>query len=635
MTERVKELQTEAQRLTDAGYSVIAVNSLTKMPLGSWKQNQVERILPHISRGNSIALVCGKVSGGLECIDLDLKYSIDPQADWEKIKSILKKECKGWVKQVVIEASQNGGYHILYRCDEVQGNQKIASRPLTQQEIDAAESVGVKPEQHKTIVETRGEGGYFVCAPSDGYTIMSGDFATLKPITVEMRRSMLAALKAMDTMPKPTKDTTPRHLGVSPFDDFNDRGDIIDVLEKHFTITKERGNKIYLKRTGSTSHGAHGAEYDSDLKKLYVWTGNSGVFEPNRAYNHTQVYHLIDGHSSYSETHHKLRDMGFGDTWSSFSPEAIKFQEEVVVNAYDSIATADEIEVYLEAVREGRIQMGLPYRINRLDDHLVYKRANLIMNIGHANLGKSTVSWYQMVLLNKWYGLRGLIFSSENKEGQIARSFIQFRFGKKITEMTADEYSEAKIWFYSNFKIIKSDFLYTYKDILTIAKMVIRSEPFDTLLIDPYNSLDVDFKSVKGESEYRYHLRALTEMRIYCKTYDCAVFLNAHCNTAALRFKDKNGFPVPPQEGDVEGGGSFVNRADDMFATHRLKKHPERWMYTELHVHKIKDTETGGKPTPYEFPVLLRMRKDGCGFEDELNRDPMTWDGKSIFDVPF
>lgn len=632
MTERVKELQTEAQRLTDAGYSVIAVNSLTKMPLGSWKQNQVERILPHISRGNSIALVCGKVSGGLECIDLDLKYSIDPQADWEKIKSILKKECKGWANQVVIEASQNGGYHILYRCDEVQGNQKIASRPLTQQEIDAAEKVGIKPEQHKTIVETRGEGGYFVCAPSDGYTIMKGDFAKLKPITVEMRRSMLAALKAMDTMPKPKIDNAPRHLGVSPFDDFNDRGDIIDLLcANGFSVASENDKKIMLKRVGSDNR--YGADYDKTRKVLYVFTSNT-VLEANRGHNHTQVYTVLTCNGDYSLAHRQLRDMGFGDKWSEYKPETQEYYKKEI-DAYSNIATPEEINAYLDDVREGRLQQGLPYKIHRLDDHLLFKRGNFVINLGGAGSGKSNISWYKMVLLNKWYGLRGLIFSSENSIGAVPKKFMEFRFGKKLSEMTADEYEEAKVWFHANFKIIRSEILYTYKDLLIIAKDLIRKEPYDTLLIDPYSSLDIDLKDITGVSEHQYHYKAMSEIRIFCKTYDCTVFLNVHAVTSALRNKDSDGNVRPPMAADAEGGGKSVNRADDFFVTHRLEGDAARWRETQLHVRKVKEYETGGRPTPYKNPVILTMTPDQCGYRDELNRDPMTWDGKSIFDVPF
>jgi hypothetical protein len=38
-------------------------------------------------------------------------------------------------------------------------------------------------------------------------------------------------------------------------------------------------------------------------------------------------------------------------------------------------------------------------------------------------------------------------------------------------------------------------------------------------------------------------------------------------------------------------------------------------MFSELHVLKIKETETGGRCTPYGEPLRLRMVKNNVGFE--------------------
>jgi len=51
---------------------------------------------------------------------------------------------------------------------------------------------------------------------------------------------------------------------------------------------------------------------------------------------------------------------------------------------------------------------------------------------------------------------------------------------------------------------------------------------------------------------------------------------------------------------------------------HRITQHPTDWMVTELHVRKIKDTETGGRPTPLDIPVKFEMYKGGCGFMERL-----------------
>ena len=42
----------------------------------------------------------------------------------------------------------------------------------------------------------------------------------------------------------------------------------------------------------------------------------------------------------------------------------------------------------------------------------------------------------------------------------------------------------------------------------------------------------------------------------------------------------------------------------------------EAFNITELHIRKIKETETGGQVTPFEHPIKLRSRKGVVGFED-------------------
>ena len=69
----------------------------------------------------------------------------------------------------------------------------------------------------------------------------------------------------------------------------------------------------------------------------------------------------------------------------------------------------------------------------------------------------------------------------------------------------------------------------------------------------------------------------------------------------------------------------FVNRADDFYVLHRYIQHPSEWMFTHLHVRKIKEIETGGKPTPIDDPIKFRSMIDNVGFEI---------DGKAILDIP-
>ena len=66
---------------------------------------------------------------------------------------------------------------------------------------------------------------------------------------------------------------------------------------------------------------------------------------------------------------------------------------------------------------------------------------------------------------------------------------------------------------------------------------------------------------------------------------------------------------------DAEGGSKISSRADDIWCIHRYVQHPTDWMYSNIHVLKIKENETGSRPTTFEQPIQLRMKVNNVGFE--------------------
>ena len=96
--------------------------------------------------------------------------------------------------------------------------------------------------------------------------------------------------------------------------------------------------------------------------------------------------------------------------------------------------------------------------------------------------------------------------------------------------------------------------------------------------------------------------------------------------TEAQRRMGDDGYVVAPQAPDTEGGGKFVNRADNFLTFHRKVNHDEPNMKRtmEFHVRKIRETETGGEPTSDTHPLMWRMSLDGTRFIDTF--------GKPLFD---
>ena len=72
---------------------------------------------------------------------------------------------------------------------------------------------------------------------------------------------------------------------------------------------------------------------------------------------------------------------------------------------------------------------------------------------------------------------------------------------------------------------------------------------------------------------------------------------------------------------DIEGGGKWVNRCDNFAVLHRYTQHEDEWFITQVHIRKIKETSTGGKPTFIDKPVKCVKYKQSF---EVLNVNPLT-----------
>ena len=151
------------------------------------------------------------------------------------------------------------------------------------------------------------------------------------------------------------------------------------------------------------------------------------------------------------------------------------------------------------------------------------------------------------------------------------------------------------------------------------AKAIKDAWNYDGLMIDPYNSLAKDATLLRQVGGHEYDYQIASEMRLFCKEHNVAMWLNAHAVTESLRkTHDKDhefaGLPRPCGMADIEGGGKWGNRADDVISIHRYTGHGTRWMVSDVHVKKVKETETGGRPTVDDAPISLRMMQGNCGY---------------------
>lgn len=280
----------------------------------------------------------------------------------------------------------------------------------------------------------------------------------------------------------------------------------------------------------------------------------------------------------------------------------------------------------LEDIRTGKTKESLKIDVPEIDDYFRFKEGNLNVILGHSNVGKTTVALYFMLLYTKKLKVKWLVFSSENTANSIVRKLVEYLEQKPITKISKEAFDNHLQYVHDNFKIIDSESLYTYRSLIELATSIKKVWDYKGFLLDPYNSLAKDpdiFKSIGG---HEYDYQAATEFRIFCKKHNITMWLNTHANTSALRIKhpighEYAGHPIPPLASDVEGGGKWVNRCDDFLVCHRYSMHSQDWMYSHIHIRKVKEIETGGRPTPIDEPIKLKSMIGNVGFE--INGSPI------------
>lgn len=286
---------------------------------------------------------------------------------------------------------------------------------------------------------------------------------------------------------------------------------------------------------------------------------------------------------------------------------------------HPALYTSQDALDYLDKARNGKIKEANKFGHTEIDDYLRFKQGNFIVVTGHANVGKTHTIMYLMLLHTQRNGTKWMVFSSENEVGSLQRKLIEFKLGKAIKETDDAQFYNAHAYVLGHFRFIKTDVLYDIFSLLDTCQELYNEEPFDGLLIDPYNSLTINQKSLGKVSTHEYHYEATSRIRIFCKKNNVMTLLNTHPATEALRRvhakgHDYEGHPMPPMASDVEGGGKFVNRSDEFAVIHRYTQHETDWIFTDIHIRKVKDIETGGRPTPMEKPIRIRSERNNVGF---------------------
>lgn len=330
----------EALAWQAAGASVIPVKADgSKSPACPWKRWQTERadeaqIHAWFDRpGYGLGIICGEISGNLEMLEFEGRAVAEGLLSQARAAMADNGQADLWslVTSGCVETSPSGGIHLLYRVDgEVAGNQKIARRPSTDAELEAAPGARVQ-----VLIETRGEGGYTVAAPSGGkihksggsWTAIAGGPATLPVLTTDQRDALHAVLSCLDAMPDqeaaPRPETAPdAHFaspsdtpGLRPGDDFNIRASWDDILTPQgWQKTRRDGPGWLWTRPGKNRNDGISASTGTrgDGDNLYVWS-TSTEFDSEVPMSKLFVYAHYWHRGDMSAAARQLAADGWGD----------------------------------------------------------------------------------------------------------------------------------------------------------------------------------------------------------------------------------------------------------------------------------------------------------------------------------
>jgi len=286
-------------------FSVITIGD-NKQPNYPWKEQQTTKLSSEDftkrlkdTKTKGVGIVTGFDS--LEVIDVDTKvFSTQQEKDdfWSEYYQTLKDNILDFEDKFSVYQTKSGGFHILYKSKRIKGNTKIASL-----------------KGHKeAVIESRGNGGYVFVYPDKKYSKRSYfeiDFVSDKDHEILWQISKSYNFEK-EVIQQPKKDKKVyEESDLTPWDDFNNKTSIWDVICDEFTIPTRgvKSKHTLVKRHNSTN--PHSGYIFNDSNCLYLFsTGtiypNEKLISPFTAYAYK--YHNGD----FKEATKDLYEQGFG-----------------------------------------------------------------------------------------------------------------------------------------------------------------------------------------------------------------------------------------------------------------------------------------------------------------------------------
>lgn len=460
---------------------LIPVNE-DKRPMCKWASFQEQQTEEDIKRIFStpswgIAMLTGV--GNMEVIDIDSDDYDGPIPLHDDFFATISTFIE---EDLAAATTKSGGMHVVYRCNEIEGNQKLA-----------------RNEKGDVIIETRGKGGYIVIAPTPGYEWISCDPTMIPAISTETRESLVNVSRAYDQFVEPVvappvvTNTTPiQHPGLSTIDDYNQIhgwNHIVGMLQSNgWAIDRTNATHVYMRRPGKNK--GHSADIHKEKNLLKVWSSNAHPFESETAYNAFQVYSMLNHKGDDKAAARDLYYKGYGDRTTVVEPVVLAEGVEEV-----DVSTIDEFEFNMFLVdRSGRsIPTAGP--------------GSIIVITGDTGAGKSTIQDIMCMSAMNNHQFFGI--NIQAGEGKVVRfdteqeAFWLKRGKKRILDSCNYTVNKSRLRYYAIEGLLKSSEKNEY------AKSYVKDNPgisvvFIDNIVDLVGGVNDEDKSLTFVSEWKH-----------------------------------------------------------------------------------------------------------------------------------
>jgi hypothetical protein len=546
------------QKYLSLGLSVIPCKD--KIPLFSWKKYQTEFATQEEAANWSgqIACICGAISSGLVVLDFDTKNG-DHFNPWMELLTLQAPEI---LSKIAIEKTPSGGYHVVFRTGYLIKNVKLAW----------------KAGNNQATIETRGEGGYFVCAPSENYILQEGDFSNLivlsneeTEILINTARSLNENLEEKKEPEKNNNSQINNLTGITPLDDYDAKNDVEAILLKHgWKALFSRGVNKYYQRPGKDGRGIS-ASWNVIPNRFYVFS-TSTVFKNESVYKASAVYSILENGGDFVKTAKEFYAQGYGTRIEKSTPVD-----------YDTAPTTQTVKIseFRERIYEfyrSPIKRGYFLDLALFDELLRFDKGYLNVITGIPTHGKSTVLDFLIMQLAKKHHWKTIMFSPENYPLEIHfNKLAEIYHGRSMWNTEKYIVDEAIDFIDSHFKFINA----TEEDLnLDAILSPCINAGIDCLIIDPWN--EIESMRPKDVSESDFTGICLRKLRKFARKNNLCIIIVAH-PTKISRIKDSKEYPVPSLY-DISGSANWYNKTDNGFVVYRDFERD----VIQIHVKKVK-----------------------------------------------